>query len=148
MKRRIVTLQHVQARKFVILALVATAVVLAVPVLIVLSIVLMTVAQVVIPPLMVVALIVMAVRKRRMRNVARAFVCFTCGHRLGVAAVRLANRAWNQRMREIRRKYGERGGRIVRTLDAICATCGTRYAFVEHRHTFTLDSRPWVAVGA
>src|SRR5688572_14156869 len=120
-----------KARKAAIETVFAIAVVLAVPVIVALAIVLMTVLQFVIPPVMFVALIVMAVRKRRMRRAASGFACLTCGNALGVASVRLANRVWNQRMREIHRKYRSRGGHIVRTLDAICAICGTRYTFME-----------------
>jgi hypothetical protein len=75
-------------------------------------------------------------RRRRQREVQRC-ACETCGRILGSAALRLGDAAWDAEHRKIldRLPPGARV-RIMRTVDAICASCGTWYRWVEGLRTF------------
>src|SRR5215831_248293 len=93
-----------------------------------LAIVLVMFLPVIIP---VVALLDRAYRKR-LRAAACAFACLSCGGILGLEAIRLADGAWGEHLRELREKYPSIRFRLVRHVHAICPACRARYAFLEH----------------
>jgi hypothetical protein len=76
------------------------------------------------------------VRKRRMRRAADAFACVNCGKTLGINALKRADSIWAEHLRALIRDHPDVKFRIVRTLDAICTACGTRYTYVPAGRTF------------
>jgi hypothetical protein len=80
-----------------------------------LAIVLLVFLPVIIP---VVALLDRAYR-RRLRAAACAFACLSCGGILGLEAIRLADAAWDEHLRDLREKYPSIRFRLVRHVQAI-----------------------------
>lgn len=79
---------------------------------------------------------------RRLLAAARRFTCPACGSVIGEEAVRLANKAWDQHYSEEHPEgtgflVEHRRRRIVRSLRAICPSCGARYDFNKRGRTFT-----------
>lgn len=72
--------------------------------------------------------------KRRLRRTVRESLCPECGTALGVEALALADRAWNDHVVELRRTGCKL--RRVRTVDAICLQCGVSLRYVEQRREF------------
>jgi hypothetical protein len=99
------------------------------------------------PALIPAAIVWAAVDNRRKRKAAAAFHCLTCGRVLGVESVRIADSEFRKHMEELRRSNPFAKFRVVRTCDAICPACGTRYAFREEERTFILEARHPDAVG-
>ena len=97
-----------------------------------LVIVLLVLLPVIIP---VVALLDRVYRKR-LRAVACAFACLSCGGTLGLESIRLADAQWDEHLRELREKYPSIRFRLMRHVRAICPACGVRYAFLERERTF------------
>jgi DNA-directed RNA polymerase subunit RPC12/RpoP len=82
-----------------------------------------------------------AMHKLRLRKAANRFVCVNCGKTLGVEALRLADREWGEYVQKLMHDNPGVKFRLVRTLDAICPACGTRYSFRERERTFVLEER-------
>ena len=78
----------------------------------------------------------------RLRRAANAFACLTCGRMLGIEALRRADKYFADYMRELRRKHPGARFRIVRTVHAICPTCGTHYTYLESERTFVARKSP------
>jgi hypothetical protein len=99
-----------------------------------LAIVFIVLSPVIIP---VVALLHRAYR-RRLAAVACTFACLSCGRMLGPDAAALADAEW-EATRQQRQEDGPRlwrgGRRMVRDLDAICPSCGARYAYSDATRT-------------
>lgn len=81
-----------------------------------------------------------AVEVRRKRKAAASFACVTCGQILGAVAIQIADNEWREHVKELRRTHPFAKFRLVRTCDAICATCSTRYTFRDGDRTFVLES--------
>ncbi len=81
------------------------------------------------PVLMPLGFFLNARDERRLRAWAAGSACLKCGVILGLAAVKLADRAWRAELAEMRRKKPGTRFRVVKTYDAICPSCGSHYAF-------------------
>jgi ribosomal protein L34E len=79
--------------------------------------------------------------RRRLRKAAESFRCSTCGSILGAAAVRRADEVWEAYVRELMRKNPDVRFRLVRTVHAICLSCGTPFKSVENDRTFEVQRR-------
>ena len=79
--------------------------------------------------------------RRRLRKAAESFRCSTCGSVLGAAAVRRADEEWEAYVRELMRKNPGVKFRLVRTVHAICVSCGTPYKYVENECSFEVQRR-------
>jgi hypothetical protein len=93
------------------------------------------------PALIPAAIVWAAVDNRRKRKAAASFHCVTCGRILGAESVRTADSEFRRRMKALRRSSPFGVFRNVRTCDAICPACGTRYAFRHDERTFILEAR-------
>jgi hypothetical protein len=104
-------------------------------------------AIVFLPALIPVAIVMVAVDNRRKRKAAAAFHCLRCARVLGVESLRIADSEFRKQMDELRRSNPFTKFSIVRTCDAICPACGTRYAFRNEDRTFVLEARHPDALG-
>ena len=91
------------------------------------------------PVILPVALVLNSKAERRKRECARNFRCAACGQGLGDTSVDLADAECSAYMDELKRQSPGVRFRVVRTLDAICATCGKRYTYLEKEYTFVAE---------
>jgi predicted RNA-binding Zn-ribbon protein involved in translation (DUF1610 family) len=82
------------------------------------------------------------VGKRRLRAAAASFACANCGRTLGVDAVTLSDKEWQEFVRTLIRENPGMRYRLVRTVHAICPGCGARYTFRESDRTFVVEHTP------
>lgn len=95
----------------------------------------------------VVALLDLAYRNR-LKTAACACACLSCGRILALESTRLADAAWEKRIRELLEKSPGIRFRLVRHLQAICPTCGACYAFLERERTFVRTRTDWIDLSA
>jgi hypothetical protein len=89
-----------------------------------------------VPVLLPIGLVLHGTHRHRVRSAAGRFRCPGCGRVLGREAVRLADVAWDRRMREKREQHPDVRFRVLRDVHAICPACGRRYRFIENGRTF------------
>ena len=76
--------------------------------------------------------------KKQLRAAAESTTCATCGRILGHAALNRADEEWIAKLQELKRLHPGSKFRLVRTVRAICAVCGTRYRYLEKERKFVL----------
>jgi|SRR5579872_749517 len=87
---------------------------------------------------MTIGLVAFRIQLFQLRSFAKRFPCANCGTILGIKSLELADTEWERQLEEMRREHSDVKFKIVRTLHAICANCGTKYRFVKKDRTFVL----------
>ena len=79
------------------------------------------------------------IQRFRLRATAKRFACTSCGRLLGIEALAIADELWRAHVAEIHRN-NPKGTRLrlVRSCDAICPECETKFRF--HGGTFSSTS--------
>ena len=86
-------------------------------------------------------LIETAIADRRRKRLANDFPCAQCGDPLGYESVALADAAWRDHVRQLRDRYPGALFRLVRTVWAICPSCGLEYVQRWNGEQFELVPR-------
>ena len=86
--------------------------------------------------------------QRRLRSAATCQPCPTCGNLIGSEALRNADECWRKHVAEL---HGANPGvrfRLIRLVHAICAVCGSRLKFREDSRTFAQTGVTEIIPGA
>jgi predicted RNA-binding Zn-ribbon protein involved in translation (DUF1610 family) len=74
---------------------------------------------------------------KRMRELARTFICLNCGKVLGKEAIGLGDEAWSRHIDEVLKQCPPRTRlRVVRTVHAVCPHCGALYQYIDKARSF------------
>jgi|SRR6266545_6318171 len=91
---------------------------------------LITIAFVLLLPIILpVALIQDQIRTRKIKRIICAFVCASCGTRLGTEAIRLGNERWAAIVSDLHARFPDRKLRVLRDVHAVCPNCGREYMY-------------------
>jgi hypothetical protein len=83
------------------------------------------------PLLLPIAIVQNRMRDRRILREVSQFVCVSCGTRLGVEALRLADERWRTIVADLHAKSPGMRFRLVRDVDAVCPCCGREYQYLD-----------------